>query len=98
MASHINKKEIKRLSELARIELTPKEEDRLLKDLQGILAHFEELQKLDTSEVQPMTGGTQLKNAFRKDEDRNNKYAGAGVEGFPDNEKGFLKIPPVFEN
>jgi len=96
MASQVNKKVIKHLAELSRIELTAREEDRLLKDLQGILAHFEELQKLDTTEVQPMTGGTQLKNAFREDEDRKNKYAGAGVEGFPENEKGFLKIPPVF--
>ncbi|MBI3589528.1 MAG: Asp-tRNA(Asn)/Glu-tRNA(Gln) amidotransferase subunit GatC [Candidatus Liptonbacteria bacterium] len=98
MPSPINKKVIKHLAELARLELTPREEDRLMKDLQEILAHFEELQKLDTNEVKPMTGGTQLKNAFREDKDRKNKYAGAGVEAFPDNEKGFLKIPPVFDS
>ncbi len=97
MPSPINKKLLKHLAELARLELTPKEEDRLIKDLRDILSHFEELQKLDTTEVKPMTGGTQLTNVFREDEERVNKYAGAGVEGFPDNEKGFLKIPPVFE-
>ncbi len=98
MASLINKKLLKHLSELARVDLTAREEDRLLKDLQEILAHFEELQNLDTTEVKPMTGGTELKNVFRKDEERVNKYAGAGVEAFPENENGFLKIPPVFEN
>ena len=97
MPSHINKKLLKHLAELARLELTPKEEDRLMKDLQDILSHFEELQKLDTAAVKPMTGGTELKNVFREDEERKNKYAGAGVEGFPEKEKGFLKIPPVFE-
>lgn len=97
MPSPINKKVIKHLAELARLELTAKEEDRLLKDLQGILAHFEELQGLDTAEVQPMAGGTQLKNNFREDEDRENKYAGTGVEGFPEKEGGFLKVPRVFE-
>ena len=98
MPSPINKKLLKHLAELARLELNAREEDRLLKDLRDILAHFDELQKLDTSGVKPMTGGTNLKNVFREDENRKNKYAGAGVEAFPENEGGFLKIPPVFES
>lgn len=98
MPSPINKTLLKHLAELSRIELTAREEERLLKDLREILAHFEELQKLDTQDVAPMAGGGSLKNIFREDEERPNKYAGAGVESFPDNEKGFLKIPPVFNN
>lgn len=98
MPSPINKKLLKHLAELARLELTPKEEDRLMKDLQDILSHFEELQKLDTAEVKPMTGGTSLKNIFREDEKRPNKYAGVGTEMFPEKEGGFLKVPPVFDN
>ncbi len=98
MPSPINKKILKYLADLARLELSPREEERLLKDLQGILGHFEELQRLDTTEVAPMTGGTSLKNVFREDEERKNKYAGAGVEAFPEKEGGFLKTPPVFGN
>ncbi|MEK7180732.1 MAG: Asp-tRNA(Asn)/Glu-tRNA(Gln) amidotransferase subunit GatC [Patescibacteria group bacterium] len=97
MPSPINKKLLKHLAELARIELNSREEERLSKDLQEILSHFEELQQLDTSEVKPMTGGTSLKNIFREDEERQNKYAGAGAEVFPEKEGGFLKVPPVFE-
>jgi len=98
MPSPINKKLLKHLAELSRIELNPREEERLLKDLREILGHFEELQKLGTSEVKPMTGGTSLKNIFREDEERPNKYAGAGAEVFPEKEGGFLKVPPVFDN
>lgn len=97
MPSPINKKVVKHLAELARLELTPKEEERLMKDLQGIVAHFEDLQRVDTSNIKPMAGGTSLRNNFREDEERKNKYAGAGVEAFPDKENGFLKIPRVFE-
>ena len=97
MASTIGKRELEHLAKLVRIELDPKEEDKLLKDLGNILDHFKELQALDTSNVQPMTGGTELRNAFREDEARENTNQGAGTEAFPESKDGYLKIPPVFE-
>ena len=96
MASPISKHELEHLAKLARIELDPKEEEKLLTDLGNILEHFKELEALDTSTVAPMTGGTELKNIFREDAERENTNRGAGVDAFPEKEKGFLKIPPVF--
>lgn len=97
MASPINKQTLEHLAKLARIELNPAEEEKLLKDLGEILEYFAELQKLDTTDVAPMTGGTDLKNVFREDTERENTNRGAGVEAFPESENGFLAIPPVFE-
>jgi aspartyl-tRNA(Asn)/glutamyl-tRNA(Gln) amidotransferase subunit C len=97
MASSISKRELEHLAKLARIELNPKEEEKLLKDLGAILDYFKELQELDTANVPPMTGGTDLVNVFRGDAERENTNRGAGVEAFPETENGFLKIPPVFE-
>lgn len=100
MASAINKRELAHLAKLARIELNPQEEEKLLKDLGNILDHFRELQELDTGNVPPMTGGTDLKNVFREDGGRENTNRGAGAEAFPPDSKtkeGFLKVPPVFE-
>ena len=93
----ISKEELRHLAELARIKLDASEEDSLIKDLGNILGHFEELRALDTSAVPPMTGGTDLKNVFRDDTERENTDHGAGVEAFPETENGFLKVPPVFE-
>ena len=97
MAQAISKEELRHLADLARIKLDPKEEDKLIKDLGNILDHFKELQELDTANVAPMTGGTDLRNVFRGDDERENTDQGAGVEAFPENEGGFLKVPPVFE-
>ena len=103
MSSTIGKKELEHLAKLSRIELEPGEEEKLIKDLSNILEYFEELKKLDTSTVAPMTGGTDLRNVFREDakEDGSggpeNTNQGAGVEAFPESNNGFLKIPPVFE-
>jgi aspartyl-tRNA(Asn)/glutamyl-tRNA(Gln) amidotransferase subunit C len=97
MASSLNKRDLEHLAKLARIELDPKEEEKLLKDLGNILDHFKELQELDTKNVAPMTGGTDLKNVFRDDTESENTNRGAGVEAFPEAKDGYLKIPPVFE-
>lgn len=97
MPSPINKQTLEHLAKLARIELHPEEEEKLLKDLQKILDHFEELKNLDTSSVKPMSGGTALKNVFREDGASENTNQKSGVEAFPETSGGFLKVPPVFE-
>jgi aspartyl-tRNA(Asn)/glutamyl-tRNA(Gln) amidotransferase subunit C len=97
MASTITKAELEHLAKLARIELDPKEEEKLLKDLGAILDYFKELQELDTTNVAPMTGGTDLKNVFRGDTEHENTNRGAGTAAFPETKDGYLKIPPVFE-
>lgn len=101
MSSSINKKELEHLAELSRIKLDPKEEEKLLTDLGAILGYFEELQKLPTDDVPPMTGGTDLLNSFREDlvenGGRENTNQGAGTEAFPESKDGYLKVPAVFE-
>ncbi len=104
MSSPIDKKTIKHLAELARVELGSKEEEKLATDLGKILDHFKELQELDTKNTESMTGGTNLKNIFREDDGGEQPFDklragtnnGAGIDAFPEKEKGFLKIPPVF--
>lgn len=96
MPSPITKHTLEHLAKLARLELNPKEEEKLLRDLEKILNHFKELQELDTTGVAPLTGGTELKNILREDDERENTNQGDGIEQFPDSHDGFLKIPPVF--
>jgi aspartyl/glutamyl-tRNA(Asn/Gln) amidotransferase C subunit len=104
MSSSIDKKELEHLAKLARIELDPKEEEKLLKDLDAILEHFKELEQLPTDQVAPLAGGSDLVNIFREDGADNggpeNTNQGAGTEAFPETDAahaGFLKVPPVFE-
>lgn len=94
--SNLDIKTLEYLAELGRIELSESEKPKLLKDLQEILNHFEELNKLDTTKVEPMSGGTSKQNIFREDkskEEENEKL----TDAFPEKEDGFMKIPPVFE-
>ena len=93
----IQKKDIEHLAELARIGLHENEKEKLLGDLEKILIHFDELKEVNTDNVIPVTGGTELRNVLREDivlPDRLNPDA--SVDAFPDNERNYLKVPPVF--
>lgn len=92
----ISKKELENLALLARIELKNEEEEKLLKDLEKILKHFEELKEVDTTGVSPMAGGIFTENVFREDE-RQHLGSKNITDSFPEKKDGFLKIPPVFE-
>ena len=92
----IDKKELKHLADLARIELKESEQEKLLQDLGGILNYVEELKELGTDNIEPMAGGTDVKNAFRADEIGGRLQAEPVVEEFPEKKGRQLKIPPVF--
>lgn len=97
----INKKTLEYLAELSRIELDKKHEEKMLKDLQAILGHFDELKSVDTEGVEPLAGGTIEKNAVRSDEvaspENNKKIRDNIVDNFPEKEGDYLKVPSVFE-
>jgi len=92
----ITKEVLEHLATLARIELTLEEEEKFLKDLGSILEYFKELQEVDTTGVEPLSGGTLLTSVFREDGERENTLQGQGVEAFPVKDNGYLMVPPVF--
>jgi aspartyl-tRNA(Asn)/glutamyl-tRNA(Gln) amidotransferase subunit C len=100
MAKKIDEKTLERLAELARIGTDKKQEKKLLKDMEEILAYFEELNGLDTENIRPMDGGTENENVLAEDDkfQRKSDFNKERITGdFPESENGFLKIPPVFE-
>jgi aspartyl-tRNA(Asn)/glutamyl-tRNA(Gln) amidotransferase subunit C len=92
----LTKKDLEKLAGLARMDLKPKEEEKLLKDLGKILDYFEELKEVNTENVEPLTGGTESQNVLRDDELNLILDKGPAIEAFPENSGGFLKVPPVF--
>ncbi len=87
--------DVKRYADLAKIKLTLDEQLKYQKDLEEILGHVDELKRVDTGSVEPMTGGTELRNVFRKDRPREQK-ADFSPE-FPEEKDGMLKVPKVID-
>ena len=98
MEEIIDKQTLEKLAELARIEISPDKEEKLLSDLSAVLGHFEELNEVDVSGVEPMAGAAELTNVFRDDELVKSETAAIDlINAFPEKENGFLKVPAVFE-
>lgn len=96
----ISQNDVKHIAELARIDLTPEEETKFTKELSAILDFVAELNTVDTSTVQPMTGGTSLKNIMRADAPIENTVEGrASVlrEAAPEKKNNWLAVKKIFE-
>ena len=97
MLGSIEKKDIKHLADLARIDLKPEEEEKLLKDAEAILVYFEELGEVNTDDVSGMAGATDIVNATGGDEVAT-ELIQKGIESFPESEKNCLKVPGVMKS
>lgn len=54
----ITKQDVEKIAVLASLELTEEEKDRLTVQMGAIVNYFDELNKLDTSNVEPMSHST----------------------------------------
>jgi len=97
--------EVRRVAELANLELTAEEEPRMQRDLNAILGHITELNRLDTEGVPAMaqvgemlgaateeTGAALRQDAVRPSVDR-----GAVMAVAPETDGRFFKVPKVIE-
>lgn len=66
--AELDKKTIKHLMQLSRIQCTEEEEEKLLADLGSILDYVKQLQEIDTSQVQPCSHVLEDLTAFMRDD------------------------------
>ena len=97
--------EVRRVAELANLELTADEEPRMQRDLNAILGHIAQLNELDTAGVPAMAQvgevlGTLLQDRgenLRVDEVRPSVDRAAVMASAPETDGRFFKVPKVIE-
>ena len=97
--------EVRRVAELANLELTAEEEPRMQRDLNAILGHIAQLNELDTAGVLPMAqvgeilGGLlqDRGETLRVDEVRPSLDRAAVMASAPETDGRFFKVPKVIE-
>lgn len=102
MAIKVTVEDVHRVAELAHLELTAVESERMLKDLNAILGYVDELNELDTSAVAPLAQVSELEGAagavaLRKDETVPSLNRAAVMPQAPDTDQVFFKVPKVIE-
>jgi|ERR1700678_1659314 aspartyl-tRNA(Asn)/glutamyl-tRNA(Gln) amidotransferase subunit C len=97
--------QVRRVAELANLELTAEEEPRMQRDLNAILGHIAQLNELDTAGVSAMAqvgevlGGLLLDRGetLRQDEVRPSVDRAAVMASAPETDGRFFKVPKVIE-
>ena len=64
----LEKKDIEHIAKLARLELSEEEFDKYGNQISDILGYIDQLQEVDTSQVEPTAQVTGLENGLREDE------------------------------
>ena|SRR5665213_1536558 len=97
--------DVRRVAELANLELTAEEEPRMQRDLNAILGHIAELNELDTKDVPPMAqvgemlGGERhaYGETLRQDVVVPSLDRAAVMAAAPETDGRFFKVPKVIE-
>lgn len=100
--------EVRRVAELACLELTPDEEGRMCRDLNAILDYVAQLGELDTANVQPLAQVAELPGASDKIDAGNTSVLREDalrpclprdevMSSAPETDSNFFKVPRVIE-
>jgi aspartyl-tRNA(Asn)/glutamyl-tRNA(Gln) amidotransferase subunit C len=91
------KMDIEKVAKLARLELSAEEKHTFGNQLEQILTYMEQLNRIDTTGVEPTSHAIPIQNAFREDETRPS-YSREEVLGIgPEEEDGHFKVPRIIE-
>ena len=103
--SGVSLEEVRRVAELANLELTAEEEPRMQRDLNAILEHVAQLSELDTANVEPMaqvgdllgTAAGLAGESLRADRIAPSLDRAAVMVSAPETDGRFFKVPKVIE-
>ena len=93
----IMKMDIEKVAKLARLELSEEEKNTFGNQLEQILTYMEQLNRIDTTGVEPTSHAIPIQNAFREDETRPS-FSREEVLGIaPEEEDGHFRVPRIIE-
>ena len=89
--------EVKHVANLARLAITEEEAEKLTNDLDAIISFAEQLNELDTENVEPTSHVLDMKNIFREDVSKPGLPVEEVLKNAPDHENGQIKVPAIIE-
>ncbi|MEX1013049.1 MAG: Asp-tRNA(Asn)/Glu-tRNA(Gln) amidotransferase subunit GatC [Waddliaceae bacterium] len=96
--AELNETQIKKLTELSRIDCTEEERESLLQDLKKILDYVDQLQKVDTENVEPCIQVlSQVQNVMREDVVGETMSRETFLSNAPEQIGGMIRVPPVIK-
>lgn len=91
--SKISKDQVKHVANLARLAINEEEAEKYSEQLSAIIDFSEQLNELDTSNVEPTTHVLDMKNVMRKDEPKEWISKEDALKNAPDKQDGQFRVP-----
>ncbi|MBQ6516519.1 Asp-tRNA(Asn)/Glu-tRNA(Gln) amidotransferase subunit GatC [bacterium] len=91
----ITVKDVEHVAKLARLELTEEEKETYTKQLGDVLKYVEQMNEVDTSNVEPMAHPIDFVNVMRDDKVYYEQTKEALMQNAPEEENGFFKVPKI---
>ncbi|MDC3170956.1 Asp-tRNA(Asn)/Glu-tRNA(Gln) amidotransferase subunit GatC [Prochlorococcus sp. AH-716-E13] len=91
----ISSDEVKKVAQLARLELNESEIDQHAEQLEKILEYIKQLEKINTDNIECTTRAIEVVNVFRKDEKKDFENYNELLDLAPSRENKFFKVPKI---
>ena len=91
----ITNAQVKKVANLARLELDEDEINNHAEQLEKILEYIKQLEKINTDDVPCTTRAIEVINVFRKDEKKNSDCIEELLELGPSREDKYFKVPKI---
>lgn len=88
-------KDVEHVAELARLSFSEEGKQKLAKELNSILDYMEQLNSLDTTNVEPLSHVIELQNVFRDDVRKECLTREEALQNAPAKSEKFFKVPKV---
>jgi len=91
----VTRKDVEHIAELARLRFKEEELESFTVQLNDILAYMEQLNELDTENIEPLSHPVENNNVFREDEMKPSTDREDALKNAPQRDDEFFKVPKV---
>lgn len=88
-------KDVEHVAKLARLELTDEEKELYTKQLGDVLQYVNQMNEVDTSNIEPMTQVVDFVNVMREDKVVYEQTKEELMKNAPEQENGFFRVPKI---
>lgn len=90
--------EVEHIAKLAKLEFSEAEKEKFTHQLNSILAYVEQLNRLDTTDVEPLSHVIDLRNVLREDVVQPGLTTEEALMNAPSKTEEFFRVPKVISD
>lgn len=90
-------KDVEKVAQLARLEFSADEKEKLMNHLEQIVSYVEKLNELDTEGVEPTKRVVEMPHVLREDKIKDGLTQEDAVTNAPKSKQGYFSVPKVIK-